>query len=212
MGDVIKRSATERKRYANAPHCGADKEKEMPNNEALKGIFGSEALTFEQFAAKTQGSDYVDISKGGFINKGDHDKALEEARRTTVTASKEFTDLTAERDDYKTKYETLVAENAKKERVAKVSDKVAPEFVEFIADKVAREMAALPEGDKTTFEQKLDEVLKTSPQYKKVGARRVVSSSFKQEQEERGRNGGGSTVNSAMNNALLAAFGRSPKA
>lgn len=185
----------------------------MPNNEALKSVFGSEALTYEQFAAKTQGTDYVDISKGGYIGKVDHDKALEEARRTTVTTSKEYTDLTAERDDYKTKYDALVAENAKRERVAKVSDKVAPEFVEFVADKIAREMAALPEGDKTTFEQKLEEVLKASPQYKKqVGARRVVSSSFKQEQEEKGQNGGGSTVNSAMNSALLAAFGRSSKA
>lgn len=184
----------------------------MPNSEALKSVFGSEALTYEQFAAKTQGADYVDISKGGYIGKGDHDKALAEARRTSVTTSKEYTDLTAERDDYKSKYDTLVAENAKRERVAKVADKVAPEFVEFIADKVAREMAALPEGDKTTFEQKLDEVLKASPQYKKqVGARRVVSSSFKQEQES-GQNGSGSTVNSDMNKALLAAFGRSPKA
>lgn len=184
----------------------------MPNNEALKSVFGSEALTYEQFAAKTQGANYVDISKGGYIGKGDHDKALEEARRTSVTTSKEYTDLTAERDDYKSKYDALVAENAKRERVAKVADKVAPEFVEFIADKVAREMAVLPEGDKTTFEQKLDEVLKANPQYKKSGARRVVSSSFRQEQDEKCQNGGGSTVNSAMNNALLAAFGRSPKA
>lgn len=186
-------------------------------NEEIKGLFGAEALTFEQFSEKAQaaGANFVNLAKGGYVDAGKHTREVEAARSVAVTSSKEYGDLVAERDDYKGKYDALVAENAKKDEVAKVSEKVGADFVDFIYDKTKKELAKLGNGDKTTFEQMLDKVLTDAPQYKKaagVGGFVKLSSSFKQDSNTgAGQGPGTSSVNSAMTAAILSAAGRTPK-
>ena len=156
-------------------------------HEEIKGLFGAEALTFEQFSEKAQaaGANFVNLAKGGYVDAGKHTRELEAARAVAVTSSKEYSDLAAERDDYKGKYDALVAENAKRDEVAKVSEKVGADFVDFIYDKTKKELAKLGNGDKTTFEQMLDKVLTDAPQYKKAAGTGngfvKLSSSFKQD-------------------------------
>lgn len=184
-------------------------------NEELKELFGTEALTFDKFVEKLQGAgtekiNLVNIAKGGYIDAGKHAREVEAARKAAVMTSKEYVDLSAERDSYKQQYEGVLAENKKKENAGKVSAKVAPDFVDFIYDKVAKE---LEKDGKATFEQKLDEVLKTSPQYKKSGEQNPIirlSSGLKQEGGE--RQGESGSINQSMNNAILAAAGRTAKA
>ena len=187
-------------------------------HEEIKGLFGAEALTFEQFSEKAQaaGANFVNLAKGGYVDAGKHTRELEAARAVAVTSSKEYSDLAAERDDYKGKYDALVAENAKRDEVAKVSEKVGADFVDFIYDKTKKELAKLGNGDKTTFEQMLDKVLTDAPHYKKAAGTGngfvKLSSSFKQDSGAgAGQGSGASSVNSAMTAAILSAAGRTPK-
>ncbi len=188
-------------------------------NEEIKGLFGAEALTFEQFSEKAaaQGASFVNLAKGGYVDSNKHSREVEAARAVAVTSSKEYTDAVAARDDYKGKYEALVAENAKRDEVAKVSAKVGADFVDFIYDKTKKELAKLGDGDKTTFEQMLDKVLTDAPQFKKgapVGGGNGnvsrISSSFKQGGDA-GEGSGQSTTNASMNAAILTAAGRQAK-
>lgn len=177
--------------------------------DELKALFGSEALTYDAFLTKltASGMRLADLSKGGYIDINKHNREVAEARAGAAKDSKEYTDLQAERDKYKADYEKMVAENDRKDKMAKVSEKVQGDFVEFVTDKVEK---AVADDNKKTFESALDEVLKAAPQYKKQAAKPTVrlGSSLKQ-----GNEGGGEpkkTIAQSFNDALLIAAGKAP--
>ena len=179
--------------------------------DELKELFGTEALTYDAFEQKlaAAGADKINLANlasGKYIEVNKHNREVDEARKTTVSTSKEYMQLAAERDDFKSKYEGLVAENAKKESMAKVGEKVAPDFVEFVYDKVAKAMAS---DNKKTFDNALDEVLKASPQYKKSTAPIIkVSSGLKQENKGSGDE---ASASMAITRQILRAAGRTPQ-
>lgn len=180
--------------------------------EEIKGLFGTEALTYEQFSEKLAGAgtdkiNLVNLAKGGYVDSNKHQREVEAAKGIAITSSKEYGDIVADRDNFKNKYETLVAENIKKENQTKVQAKVQPDFVDFIYDKVCKEMA---NDDKATFDTALDKVLKDSPQYGISKSKPVVriGSGLKMDGND---NKDGKTANSSMNSAILQAAGRTPK-
>ncbi len=178
----------------------------------LKGLFGAEALTYEAFQQKLAAADasklnLANLAGGQYVDVNRHNREVEAARKAAVTASKEYTDLAAERDDYKAKYDSVVAENARKESLAKIGEKVAPDFVEFIYDKVTKEMAA---DNKKSLETALDEVLKAAPQYKKATTPPIKFNSG-HKLENSGGEGQSRTATQDLTNAILLAAGRTPK-
>lgn len=174
--------------------------------EELKELFGTEALTYEAFEQKLAagGIKLANLSKGGYVDVNKHARDVEAARVSGVTTSKEYTDLMAERDDLKGKYDALVAENAKRERIGKVGEKVAPDFVEFIYDKVVKAIAA---DEKKTFEAALDEVVKANPQYKKAKPSPTIKVGSGLPQENDGKPAQKS-VSESMTAAILRAAGK----
>lgn len=108
--------------------------------------------------------------------------------------------LTAERDDYKTKYETefngrVTRENGDKISGAGIDDK----FKDFVMSEVNKNV-----NNDTDFDKALKEYVEKNPQYKKNESTRKVNSSFSV-------SGGGkenASSNSAFNNAILGALGK----
>lgn len=181
--------------------------------DELRELFGSEALTYEQFNEKLSGVgtgkiNLVNLAKGGYIDTNKHNREMEAARSVAVTSSKEYGDLLADRDSIKAKYEQLVADDLKKENESKVKAKIQPDFVEFVYDKVLKAQA---NDNKLTFEAALDKVVKESPQYKITEGKKPVVR-IGSELKHGGDGGDGEVnVNSSMNSAILLAAGRTPK-
>lgn len=174
--------------------------------EELKELFGAEALTYEAFSQKVAagGIKLANLAKGGYVDVNKHTRDVEAARVSGVTSSKEYTDLAAERDDYKGKYDALVAENAKREHLGKVGEKVAPDFVEFIYDKVIK---AIEADGKKTFEAALEEVVKANPQYKKAKVAPTIKVGSGLPQES-GGNPPQRSISESMTAAILRAAGK----
>lgn len=125
-------------------------------DEELKELFGDGALSYEDFtkAIESKGIKLANLSAGGYVAKSKYDDDLKKAK--ALDYKKKFEDLqasiegddgvnaklkniTTERDDYKSKYETLNEEYSVLNATNKVANAgIKPEFAEYVATKVLK--------------------------------------------------------------------------
>lgn len=122
--------------------------------EELKELFGEDALSYDAFtkAIEDNGIKLANLSAGGYIAKSKYDDDVKKAKN--LDYKKKFEDLqasiegddgvnaklkniTAERDDYKAKYETLNKDYSMLNAVSKVTNAgIKTEFARFVANEV----------------------------------------------------------------------------
>lgn len=120
----------------------------------LKELFGDKALSYDDFtkAIEGKGMKLANLSAGGYVAKSKYDEDLKKAK--ALDYKKKFEDLqtsiegddgvnaklknlTTERDDYKSKYETLNKDYSiliAKDKVTNAG--IKPEFAKFVANEV----------------------------------------------------------------------------
>lgn len=123
-------------------------------NDELKELFGDKSLSFDDFtkAIDSKGMKLADLSAGGYVAKSKYDEDVKKAKG--LDYKKKFEDLqksiegddgvnaklkniTTERDDYKSKYETLNKEYSVLQATDKVTKAgIKPEFAKFVANEV----------------------------------------------------------------------------
>lgn len=176
----------------------------MAEIEELKGLFGTEALTYEQFNQKVaaQGGkiNLANLAGGGYISTERHNRELDEARKSGAGVPADYEELKA-KAGFEQKYNELVAQNTRRERLAAVTDAtkagatVKPEFAEFVLAEVEKD----PES-KTKFEDTLKKYVKEHPQYTQR-TRKVVQ--IGSGTHEDGGEGGGNAQNGFFNDFIL---------
>ena len=122
--------------------------------EELKELFGDGTLSYEDFtkAVEGKGMKLANLSAGGYVAKSKYDDDLKKAK--ALDYKKKFEDLqasiegddgvnaklkniTTERDDYKSKYETLNKDYSILNATNKVTSAgIKPEFAKFVASEV----------------------------------------------------------------------------
>ena len=122
--------------------------------EELKQLFGDRNLSYEDFtkAVEGKGMKLANLSNGGYVAKSKYDDDLKKAK--ALDYKKKFEDLqasiegddgvnaklkniTTERDDYKSKYETLNKDYSILNATNKVTSAgIKPEFAKFVASEV----------------------------------------------------------------------------
>jgi len=146
--------------------------------EELKELFGENTLSYDDFtkAVEGKGMKIVNLSAGGYVAKSKYDDDLKKAKATDykkkyedLQASIEGDDginakmqnLTNERDDYKSKYETLNKDYSILSATSKVTTAgIKPEFAKFVANEVL-EMTS----DTIDFDTALKSYKAKNPQY-----------------------------------------------
>ena len=123
-------------------------------DEELKELFGDKALSYDDFtkAIEGKGIKLANLSAGGYVAKNKYDEDLKKAK--ALDYKKKFEDLqasiegddgvnaklknlTTERDDYKSKYETLNKDYSILTAKDKVTNAgIKPEFAKFVASEV----------------------------------------------------------------------------
>lgn len=179
----------------------------MAEIEEVKELFGSESLTYEQFAEKIAGAgdkiNLVNLAGGGYISTEKHQRELNAARKEAAkTVPEDYEQLKADAE-YKSKYDALLAKTTRKERLAAVTDKskagatVRPEFAEFVLAQVES-----TEEAKTDFEKALKDYVKQHPQYtaKAAGVVRIGSGAHV-DGGESGKGGGSKFLNDFLINS-----------
>ena len=159
--------------------------------EELKELFGENTLSYDDFskAVEEKGMKLANLSAGGYVAKSKYDDDVKKAKN--LDYKKKYEDLeasiqgddginaklkniTTERDDYKSKYEDLNSKYSILEATTKVTSAgIKPEFAEFVASKVLKEVT-----DTIDFETALKSFKAKNPQYnsettitrKKVGS------------------------------------------
>lgn len=122
--------------------------------EELKELFGDKALSYEDFnkALDEKGIKIGNLSSGGYVAKTKYDEDIKKAKNSDY--KKKFEDLqasiegddginakiknlTTERDDYKSKYESLNKDFSILNATNKVTSAgIKPEFAKFVANEV----------------------------------------------------------------------------
>lgn len=98
----------------------------------LKSLFGTEALTYEQFAEKAKELKLVDLNEGEYVSKGKYDKtdnALKEARETikSLEANASNTEeIAKELQKYKDAEEARKQAEEKATRTAQIRNRFDP--------------------------------------------------------------------------------------
>lgn len=161
--------------------------------EELKELFGEHSLTYDDFskAIEEKGMKLANLSSGGYIAKSKYDDDVKKAKN--MDYKKKYEDLeasiqgddginaklkniTTERDDYKSKYEDLNSKYSILEATNKVTSAgIKPEFAEFVASKVLRQVS-----DTVDFDTALKTFKAKNPQYNSEPTivRKKVSSSL----------------------------------
>ncbi len=123
-------------------------------DEELKELFGDKTLSYDDFskAIEGKGIKLANLSAGGYVAKNKYDEDLKKAK--ALDYKKKFEDLqesiegddgvnaklknlTTERDDYKSKYETLNKDYSILSATNKVASAgIKPEFAKFVANEV----------------------------------------------------------------------------
>jgi len=123
-------------------------------DEELKELFGEKTLSFDDFtkAVDGKGIKLANLSSGNYVAKSKYDEDVKKAKG--LDYKKKFEDLqnsiegddgvnaklkniTAERDDYKSKYETLNKDYSMLQATEKVTKAgIKPEFAKFVASEV----------------------------------------------------------------------------
>lgn len=169
--------------------------------EDLRSLFGDEALTYEQLSEKLNSDEVknslqlVNLKKGGYVSKDKFD-AIKGYKTKYET-------LNSQHEEVKSKYDNLVQEVEKKEKLSKVTEKVDKQYADFVYYKAENLV-----DDKTDFDKALDKFLKDNPQYV---LEQKKSNSIKLSTGFNGKgkgNDGGSNTSSTMNSILLKALGR----
>jgi hypothetical protein len=173
--------------------------------EDLREIFGDGALTYEQFSEKLNSNDMkgnlqlVNLKSGGYVSKEKFD-AVEPYKRQYDALDKTHKDINS-------KYQTLLGEVEKKEKLSKISDKVDKQYADYVYYKAESLV-----DDKINFDKALDIFLKDNPQYavpeqnEKKPIKFSTGFSGKGESEDEK-----STSSATMNNLLLKSVGRTQK-
>lgn len=147
-------------------------------DDELKELFGDKALSYDDFTKQVEGKGIklVNLSAGGYVAKNKYDDDVKKAKN--LDYKKKFEDLqasiegddgvnakleniTTERDDYKSKYETLNKEYSILNATNKVTNAgIKPEFAKFVANEVL-EMTS----DSIDFDTALKSYKAKNPQY-----------------------------------------------
>ena len=147
-------------------------------DDELKELFGDKALSYDDFTKQVEGKGIklVNLSAGGYIAKNKYDDDVKKAKN--LDYKKKFEDLqasiegddgvnaklkniTTERDDYKSKYETLNKEYSILNATNKVTNAgIKPKFAKFVANEVL-EMTS----DSIDFDTALKSYKAKNPQY-----------------------------------------------
>ncbi len=147
-------------------------------DDELKELFGDKALSYDDFTKQVEGKGIklVNLSAGGYIAKNKYDDDVKKAKN--LDYKKKFEDLqasiegddgvnaklkniTTERDDYKSKYETLNKEYSILNATNKVTNAgIKPEFAKFVANEVL-DMTS----DTIDFDTALKSFKAKNPQY-----------------------------------------------
>lgn len=147
-------------------------------DEELKELFGENTLSYDDFtkAVEEKGMKLANLSAGGYIAKSKYDDDVKKAKG--LDYKKKFEDLqasiegddgvnaklkniTTERDDYKSKYETLNENYLMLEATNKVANAgIKPEFAKFVASEVLRTTS-----DTIDFDTALKSYKAKNPQY-----------------------------------------------
>ena len=157
------------------------------------------------------GIKFADLSKGEYVSKDKYETADNEAKtyknkyeklfssREDIS-SKELVKITAERDDYKSKFEETSNKLNSLERGIKVKEaKIDDKFKDFVISEVSKLV-----DDKTDFDTALKGFVEKNPQYKVPEKTRRVNSSFSMS----GNGQNETSKNDVFNNALLMAVGK----
>lgn len=122
--------------------------------EELQELFGENTLSYEDFtkAVEEKGIKLANLSSGGYVAKSKYDDDVKKAKG--LDYKKKFEDLqasiegddgvnaklnniTTERDEYKSKYETLNKNYLMLDAINKVASAgIKPEFAKFVANEV----------------------------------------------------------------------------
>lgn len=171
----------------------------------LKELFGENSLSYDDFskAIEEKGMKLANLSAGGYIAKSKYDDDMKKAKN--LDYKKKYEDLeasiqgddginaklkniTTERDDYKSKYEDLNSKYSMLEATTKVTSAgIKPEFAEFVASKVLKEVT-----DTIDFETALKSFKAKNPQFntettivkRKVGSSLSLDGKEQTNQEE----------------------------
>lgn len=123
-------------------------------DEELQELFGDKTLSYDDFtkAINEKGYKLANLSSGGYVAKSKYDEDVKKAKG--LDYKKKFEDLqasiegddgvnaklknlTTERDDYKSKYETLNKDYSILSATNKVTSAgIKPEFAKFVANEV----------------------------------------------------------------------------
>ena len=122
--------------------------------EELKELFGDGTLSYEDFtkAVEGKGMKLANLSAGGYVAKSKYDDDLKKAKALDYKKKSEdlqasiegddgvnakLKNITTERDDYKSKYETLNKDYSILNATNKVTSAgIKPEFAKFVASEV----------------------------------------------------------------------------
>ena len=168
--------------------------------DELQELFGEEALSYADFAAKLNehGIKLANIKAGGYVDKGKYDKlAGEFAKYKTDNDVSKYADY----DTIKTELEQLRAEKADAELAKEVAAvNVDVKFQKFVMAEVKPLVT-----DKKDFKSCLADYLKENPQFVVNSQRQGVFSKGSQPNFDDGNKGGAPSTNKKMNEILRGA-------
>ena len=165
--------------------------------DELQELFGEEALSYADFAAKLNehGIKLANIKAGGYVDKGKYDKlAGEFAKYKTDNDVSKYADY----DTIKTELEQLKAEKADAELAKEVAAaNVDVKFQKFVMSEVKPLVT-----DKKDFKACLADYLKENPQFVVNSQRQGVFQKGSQPNFDDGNKGGAPSTNKKMNEIL----------
>lgn len=165
--------------------------------DELQELFGEEALSYADFAAKLneRGIKLANIKAGGYVDKGKYDKlAGEYAKYKQENDVSKYADY----ETIKTELEQLRAEKADAELAKEVAEaNVDTKFQRFVMSEVKALVT-----DKKDFKACLAEYLKENPQFIVNTQRQGVFTKGSQPNFDDGDKGGAPSTNKKMNEIL----------
>ena len=146
--------------------------------DELQELFGKNALSYDDFnkAVEEKGMKLVNLSAGGYIAKTKYDEDVKKAKALDYKQKYEdlqnsiegddgvnakLRNITAERDDYKSKYEIMNQDYSLLKATNKATNSgIKPEFAKFVASEVLKETS-----DTVDFDTALKAYKAKNPQY-----------------------------------------------
>lgn len=136
--------------------------------EELKSLFGDNSLSYDEFEKKlgeASGLKLANLKSGNYVDKSKYDKLeasyneLKDKNTQLTNGANDLEALRKEIDEYKSKYDSMVAEAEKSKRMQAITEKrVDPKFSKFVYS----ELAGKSNDD---FQKALEDYLKENKQY-----------------------------------------------